>query len=399
MLPSRGARPAYGPPVNRGAVNRTTRIRHLACEAVPAPVIAVCTISNALPGTRRRSAARGRARRSTSAACATATRCPRPASVAGILSLGGEQSVRDIAQDPALTDQAALLRARRGAGSAGAGRLPRRPAARARARRRREPPATAPDGLDAAGGAARRGRRPAAGQPPARRRRAALERGRLRASPRCDRAAALAGAASGEAFRSGRLRLGRAVPPRDRRRRRSSTGTPTGATRPARRRPRGARAGRRRAAHAGARRRSRRRSSAGSARFVAAASRVRCPARWPRPSAPSATSSIAYETFGDAADPALLLVMGLGTQMLGWHEELCARDRRPRVPRDPLRQPRRRPLDGHARPARAHARPARAALAARRPTTRSRTWRATPSGCSTTSGSSARTSSAPRWAA
>jgi pimeloyl-ACP methyl ester carboxylesterase len=33
---------------------------------------------------------------------------------------------------------------------------------------------------------------------------------------------------------------------------------------------------------------------------------------------------LAYETFGDAADPAVLLVMGLGTQMLGWHEELCA---------------------------------------------------------------------------
>jgi pimeloyl-ACP methyl ester carboxylesterase len=33
---------------------------------------------------------------------------------------------------------------------------------------------------------------------------------------------------------------------------------------------------------------------------------------------------IAYETFGDPADPAMLLVMGLGTQMLGWHEEFCA---------------------------------------------------------------------------
>jgi pimeloyl-ACP methyl ester carboxylesterase len=32
---------------------------------------------------------------------------------------------------------------------------------------------------------------------------------------------------------------------------------------------------------------------------------------------------IAYETFGDPADPAMLLVMGLGTQMLGWHEDLC----------------------------------------------------------------------------
>jgi pimeloyl-ACP methyl ester carboxylesterase len=33
---------------------------------------------------------------------------------------------------------------------------------------------------------------------------------------------------------------------------------------------------------------------------------------------------LCYETFGDPADPAMLLVMGLATQMLGWHEELCA---------------------------------------------------------------------------
>src|SRR3954447_2284683 len=32
---------------------------------------------------------------------------------------------------------------------------------------------------------------------------------------------------------------------------------------------------------------------------------------------------ICFETFGDPADPALLLVMGLGTQMLGWHEDFC----------------------------------------------------------------------------
>jgi pimeloyl-ACP methyl ester carboxylesterase len=32
---------------------------------------------------------------------------------------------------------------------------------------------------------------------------------------------------------------------------------------------------------------------------------------------------LAYETFGDPADDAILLVMGLGTQMLAWHEELC----------------------------------------------------------------------------
>jgi pimeloyl-ACP methyl ester carboxylesterase len=32
---------------------------------------------------------------------------------------------------------------------------------------------------------------------------------------------------------------------------------------------------------------------------------------------------IAYETFGDPSDPALLLVMGLATQMIGWREEFC----------------------------------------------------------------------------
>jgi pimeloyl-ACP methyl ester carboxylesterase len=33
---------------------------------------------------------------------------------------------------------------------------------------------------------------------------------------------------------------------------------------------------------------------------------------------------IAYETFGDPAEPPVLLVMGLATQMLGWHEDFCA---------------------------------------------------------------------------
>jgi len=32
---------------------------------------------------------------------------------------------------------------------------------------------------------------------------------------------------------------------------------------------------------------------------------------------------LAYERFGDAADPPLLLVMGLATQMLGWPDEFC----------------------------------------------------------------------------
>src|SRR3954454_6805053 len=33
---------------------------------------------------------------------------------------------------------------------------------------------------------------------------------------------------------------------------------------------------------------------------------------------------LAYERFGDASDPPLLLVMGLATQMLGWPDEFCA---------------------------------------------------------------------------
>ncbi|WP_433890506.1 alpha/beta fold hydrolase [Streptomyces sp. CA-111067] len=33
--------------------------------------------------------------------------------------------------------------------------------------------------------------------------------------------------------------------------------------------------------------------------------------------------SLAYETFGDAGDPPVLLVMGYGAQMLAWHEDFC----------------------------------------------------------------------------
>jgi pimeloyl-ACP methyl ester carboxylesterase len=33
---------------------------------------------------------------------------------------------------------------------------------------------------------------------------------------------------------------------------------------------------------------------------------------------------IAYETFGDAGDPPVLLVMGLATQMIGWPDDFCA---------------------------------------------------------------------------
>ena len=32
---------------------------------------------------------------------------------------------------------------------------------------------------------------------------------------------------------------------------------------------------------------------------------------------------IAYETFGDPGDETMLLIMGLGVQMLGWDEQFC----------------------------------------------------------------------------
>ena len=33
--------------------------------------------------------------------------------------------------------------------------------------------------------------------------------------------------------------------------------------------------------------------------------------------------TLCYETFGNRADPAVLLIMGLGTQMVAWHEDFC----------------------------------------------------------------------------
>ncbi len=32
---------------------------------------------------------------------------------------------------------------------------------------------------------------------------------------------------------------------------------------------------------------------------------------------------IAHDTFGDTSSPPLLLIMGLGGQMINWHEEFC----------------------------------------------------------------------------
>src|SRR3954466_10045535 len=35
--------------------------------------------------------------------------------------------------------------------------------------------------------------------------------------------------------------------------------------------------------------------------------------------------TLCYETFGDPSDQTALLVMGLGTQMIAWHEDFCRR--------------------------------------------------------------------------
>ena len=59
---------------------------------------------------------------------------------------------------------------------------------------------------------------------------------------------------------------------------------------------------------------------------------------------------LCYETFGSPDDPALLLVMGLGTQMVGWPDGFCEQLAARGFHVDPLRQPRRRPLDPPARP-------------------------------------------------
>ncbi|MCZ2859715.1 alpha/beta fold hydrolase [Blastococcus sp. VKM Ac-2987] len=40
--------------------------------------------------------------------------------------------------------------------------------------------------------------------------------------------------------------------------------------------------------------------------------------------APVGDLEIAYETFGDAGNPPVLLVMGLATQMIGWPDEFCS---------------------------------------------------------------------------
>ena len=54
---------------------------------------------------------------------------------------------------------------------------------------------------------------------------------------------------------------------------------------------------------------------------------------------------IEYQTSGDPADPPLLLVMGLGAQLIAWPEAFVAAADRTRLLHHPLRQSGLRPLD------------------------------------------------------
>ncbi len=72
--------------------------------------------------------------------------------------------------------------------------------------------------------------------------------------------------------------------------------------------------------------------------------------------------------------------MGLGTQMIAWHEDFCTRARRQGPARGALRQPRHRALDATSgRPRRRS--PSCFGAPSARPTTRSPTWPTTPPGC------------------
>ena len=105
-----------------------------------------------------------------------------------------------------------------------------------------------------------------------------------------------------------------------------------------------------------------------------------------------------YETFGDQTRPALLLIMGLGVQMLGWDERFCKllADRGFFVIRFDNRDV---GLSTHTEGPIPEPAAADGAGTTRARPTRSTTWPTTRPGCSTTSASPPRTSWACRWAA
>ena len=65
----------------------------------------------------------------------------------------------------------------------------------------------------------------------------------------------------------------------------------------------------------------------------------------PMATARNGNCELYYETFGDSANPTLLLVNGLGSQSINFADGVDREVRRPRTARHPLRQPRRRQVD------------------------------------------------------
>ena len=106
---------------------------------------------------------------------------------------------------------------------------------------------------------------------------------------------------------------------------------------------------------------------------------------------------LVYDTIGDPSDPALLLVMGLGMQLIHWDTELCEllAERGFHVIRFDNRDAGLLHEDRRARAERPAADGGRSGPACPTGWT---TWRPTRSGCSTSSRSSARTWSGSRWA-
>ena len=105
---------------------------------------------------------------------------------------------------------------------------------------------------------------------------------------------------------------------------------------------------------------------------------------------------LCYETFGSEDDPPMLLIMGLGMQMIGWPDEFCEQlaGRGFYVVRFDNRD------TGVPRGSTAARRPRGSCCAAGSTpsSTRSQTWRPTRPACSVSSASRRRTSSARRWA-
>ena len=117
--------------------------------------------------------------------------------------------------------------------------------------------------------------------------------------------------------------------------------------------------------------------------------------------APANGIELEYETFGDPEDPPLLLVMGLGAQMIWIHPDFCEDlvDRGFFVIRFDNRDIglSTRIIDHHIDVLGLHHGPAPGRATSRRPT-RCTTWPPTPGACATTSASTGSTCSACRSA-